>query len=297
VISAIVLCHGILGLTDDRYSVPAAARLIYSLSLTAAILATDRSLTLRDLDLSFGLDITVGSQLAYLLTLFFVVGFIYAVNMIDGMNGVLGSYALLVTLFFATRLFTGNEIFFVTTAIALAVFLAFNLTGQVFAGDGGAYVVGAGGAMLLLHLYDQAHDTGAMPFDMIMVVVCIPVLDALRVSLMRLKAGRSAFAADRNHLHHRLMRRFGPHRALFIFVMLAGTPMAMAAMWPSLTWLALLLGVVGYAIVIGLVTAPAATTSNESRSTADQVSCGVSSPLSLGRSCSGAAPGEPPGTN
>jgi UDP-GlcNAc:undecaprenyl-phosphate GlcNAc-1-phosphate transferase len=258
VIAAIVLPHCILGLTDDRYSVPAAARLIYSLSLSAAVLATDRSLSVKDLSFSFGLSLKIGSQVGYFVTLFFVVGLIYAINMMDGLNGVLGTYGLILMVVFARWLYPGHELFFQSIVLCLAIFLAFNLAGLVFAGDGGSYAVGSSAAVMLLHVYDtKTPSAHAFPVDLLMVAAFVPVADSIRVSVARIMAGGSPFAADRNHLHHRLQQRYGALGALAVYSALVAVPIALALAMPSLTWAALLLAIVVYlAVVYGLTQEP-----------------------------------------
>jgi UDP-GlcNAc:undecaprenyl-phosphate GlcNAc-1-phosphate transferase len=262
ILAAIVLPHCILGLTDDRYSVPAAARLIYSLSLTAAVLATDRSLSIRDLHFSFDVSLRINSQLAYFLSLLFVIGFIYAVNMIDGMNGILGVYGLILTVVFAASLYPGNIAYFLAVAVGLSVFMAFNMSGLLFAGDGGSYGLGSCAAVMFLLVYTTAPSFRPFPIEMLAVSVFVPVADSIRVSLSRINRGVSPFSADRNHLHHRLQHRYGPHGALAVFAAMVGVPIAFALAVPSLTWAALILAVAIYlAVVYGVARGPAAAAS------------------------------------
>jgi UDP-GlcNAc:undecaprenyl-phosphate GlcNAc-1-phosphate transferase len=262
ILAAIVLPHCILGLTDDRYSVPAAARLIYSLSLTAAVLATDRSLSIRDLHFSFGVSMRINSQLAYFLSLLFVIGFIYAVNMIDGMNGILGVYGLILTVVFAASLYPGNTGYFLAVAVGLSIFMAFNMAGQLFAGDGGSYGLGSCAAVMFLLVYTNAPESRPFPIEMIGVSVFVPVVDSIRVSLARINRGVSPFSADRNHLHHLLEHRFGAIGALIVFGGMVAIPIAIALALPPYTWAALALAAVIYVTVVyGMARGPTATAS------------------------------------
>lgn len=257
VIASIIIPHCILGLTDDRYSVPAAARLIYSLSLSAAVLVTDRSLSMRDVYFSFGVSIRLSSQFGYFVTLLFVVGLTYAVNMIDGVNGILGTYGLILTAVLARWLYPGQEFVFVSIILVLSIFLGFNLAGALFAGDGGSYAVGACAAIMLLNVYEPASARHPFPIDLIVVAVFVPVVDAVRVSVSRLLSGRSPFSADRNHLHHRLQRRFGNSGALAMFTVVVGGPTAVALAMPSITWVALIIVIVAYlGVTFGLTDDP-----------------------------------------
>jgi UDP-GlcNAc:undecaprenyl-phosphate GlcNAc-1-phosphate transferase len=250
IVGSIVIAHGVLGLTDDKYSVPAAARLIYSFSLTAAVLMTDRALVVRDIYFSFGLSFGLNAEIEYFLTVLFIVGFVYAVNMIDGLNGLLATYGLIVTAFVWQWLYGGNEIYLLSVLAVLVIFLVLNLGGRVFAGDGGSYIVGAAAAVMLLDLYDRLGPARAFPLDLMGVVIFVPVADAVRVSIGRLSRGASAFVSDRNHLHHLLCDRFGPIGALVAWSSLVAVPVIIAVRQPQLAYIALAIEAAAYGFVV-----------------------------------------------
>ena len=53
---------------------------------------------------------------------------------------------------------------------------------------------------------------------MLLAVLCYPLLDTLRVFLIRISQGRSPFSADRNHIHHRLLRIGFSHKQATIYI-------------------------------------------------------------------------------
>ena len=75
-------------------------------------------------------------------------------------------------------------------------------------------------------------------------ILAIPLLDFAMAILRRIKAGRSPFTADREHLHHRIMR-FGltQQRAtivLYLWTSMFALPTVLAAFIPL--WIAILSG-------------------------------------------------------
>jgi UDP-GlcNAc:undecaprenyl-phosphate GlcNAc-1-phosphate transferase len=80
----------------------------------------------------------------------------------------------------------------------------------------------------------------------------VPVADTLRVMGTRLMHDRSPMTGDKNHLHHRLKRRWDPTQSLLIYLGLAGVPSLAAAVWPMTTELMLSLVVAGYSGVLWL---------------------------------------------
>jgi UDP-GlcNAc:undecaprenyl-phosphate GlcNAc-1-phosphate transferase len=73
-------------------------------------------------------------------------------------------------------------------------------------------------------------------------VLFIPLLDLLMAIFRRLAAGRSPFASDREHLHHRLLNMGNSHRRtafiLYLWTATAAVPTVLAAFWPF--WVATL---------------------------------------------------------
>lgn len=159
-------------------------------------------------------------ELPYLASVLFT-GFVIllvvnAYNLIDGIDGLAGSIALIANVVFGGFfLMNGNPSSAVQAFVlagALLGFLRFNLSGaqRIFMGDSGSLFVGfllAYQAVLLLNS-NQASPGGALFTNAPVFVLCLlslPLLDTLRVFILRVLSGKSPFTADRNHIHHRLL--------------------------------------------------------------------------------------------
>lgn len=149
------------------------------------------------------------------LTFFFLVGVTNAVNLSDGLDGLAGGMVLLcfsgIALLAAA---SGNA---PVTGLALIEagailgFLRFNThPARVFMGDSGSQVLGftAGVLAILATQNEITAVSGALP----LLLLGVPILDTVTVMLKRLRAGRSPFSADRNHLHHKLLEVGFAHR-------------------------------------------------------------------------------------
>jgi UDP-GlcNAc:undecaprenyl-phosphate/decaprenyl-phosphate GlcNAc-1-phosphate transferase len=139
-------------------------------------------------------------------------------NLIDGLDGLAGSIGLISLTFLGTW-FYGTEniqlalISFSFTGSILA-FLIFNWQpSRIFMGDTGALTIG----LLLSYLIIQFINLNyALPPDhflkfeaSVSTAVCvliIPVFDTLRVIILRLRKFQSPLRADKNHLHHQLLK-------------------------------------------------------------------------------------------
>ena len=154
------------------------------------------------------------SELGYFITLFAVVGLINAFNMMDGIDGLAATQAILSIVLTFTSMFIlkvtfSNDIFIIFLLGALFGFLIANLNllpnTKVFLGDAGSMMLGFFIAWMLIS-YTQTPNKHSLPPSLALWVVYVPVADTLALSVRRILLGRSPFRPDRKHLHHICMR-------------------------------------------------------------------------------------------
>ena len=240
---ALVLFHFLMGVVDDRRGLPASWRLILSIAACALALAVDDTLVVHTIRLGLGGTLELPAVAAFIATTLGLVFFIFSVNLMDGRNGILGVNALwwLVLLEVATGALPIWT--FAALVGTLLLFLRFNLRGLLFAGDAGAYVVGAGIAVLALALY--ADHRSSLGLDQMAVLFLLPVLDAGRVLIRRLCLHLMPFGADDSHLHHVLWRRAGDRRAARLYCIAIVAPSSFAVLLPQAAPM-ILAGAVGF---------------------------------------------------
>lgn len=136
--------------------------------------------------------------LGWALVTVFAVGFINALNMADGANGLVPGIAVAsFGVFFVEygRPMDGALLF------AFTIFLIFNvISGWYFLGDAGSY--GLGAILLGYGLLGVAE--GQFSAGFMAALFCYPCIDFLVSVIRRRRAGRSPFSADNGHLHNRL---------------------------------------------------------------------------------------------
>jgi UDP-GlcNAc:undecaprenyl-phosphate/decaprenyl-phosphate GlcNAc-1-phosphate transferase len=139
-----------------------------------------------------------------LFTLLVLGGAVNSLNIIDGFNGLLGGYSVLVSLSIAYVAYTlGDEMVFQLSLISTASilgFLVFNFPfGKIFIGDGGAYFLGFMLAIIGLMLVDR-HEELSNWF--VLLIFIYPMYELL-YSIYRRKIIHKVDASqpDANHLH------------------------------------------------------------------------------------------------
>ena len=147
----------------------------------------------------WGIDWLLGFWwVALLVTLFFSVGFINAVNTVDGANGLVsGIFAITCFIFLSET----NNIALQSCFYGTSLFLIFNvISGRLFLGDAGSY--GIGSAMLLSGL--AALDAGIVSLPFLAALYFYPCADFSVSLLRRWRSGASLTAPDNDHLHNRI---------------------------------------------------------------------------------------------
>ena len=176
----------------------------------------------------------------FVLTVFLMTLVMNAVNFVDGLDGLVAGVAIIVnSLFFIytrilhdqvgglTSISLASLIAIVVVAVC-AGFLPFNWhRAKMFMGDAGALLVGLLMATSTVSVTGQLNPAALdlklvlaayIPIILPIAVLALPLADFSLAVFRRLRAGKSPFAADRLHLHHRLLDMgHSPRQAVFIF--------------------------------------------------------------------------------
>lgn len=239
----------LLGWYDDRDHVPPGARLVISASLCGALVLLQPNLILTEIEFAPNLVLKLG-VIAVPLTILCLVGLQNSINMADGMNGLLIGLAAFWTGCLMLYAPDHLQLYLRFMLLGLVILLPYNLRDSLFLGDAGSYSIGATIGLLMIYCYNEGD--GRLPMLTVVLWLFVPVADCLRVMFTRLLSERSPLTADKNHLHHRLKRRWDPTQSLVIYLALVGVPSLAAAVWLPLTELMLTLMVAGYSGLLWL---------------------------------------------
>ena len=155
-------------------------------------------------------------------TVFCVVGIMNAFNMIDGINGLCSGCAMLALLligFYSGLIYDSMLVLAIGSVIG---FLLFNLKlfGKkrgVFLGDSGSNLIGFWVSWSAIYT-SQSELYYVEPITMIW-FVAIPFLDCIGLIFSRIKKGLSWTSPGRDHIHHKLMKKFSPEGTLLIILL------------------------------------------------------------------------------
>ena len=162
------------------------------------------------------------------LTVFIIVFACNAINLIDGIDGLSSGLSFIALSGFLVC-FMRDGLFSYSMLIAglmgvLAAFAYFNIWGKperktkIFMGDSGSLTLGFILGFLFVK-YVMVNPQSTIFHDdalsIAFTLVIVPMFDVVRVSLARMSHHRHIFEADKNHIHHKLMRAgLTQHQAL-----------------------------------------------------------------------------------
>ncbi len=215
------------GFFDDLMNIPAAKKMLFQLAAGAIIYFGGFRLDLFPGFESFG---KIPDVFSFPLTLFAVIMFTNAYNFIDGADGLACSIGLIISASLGMVFLILGRIDFATISFcltgALLGFLFFNFQpAKIFMGDTGSLVVG----FLLIVLALEAIQSTAITSDvainpsLIYAILFVPAFDLVRVFVIRVMNGDSPLDADRNHLHHLVMKNGFGHGSTTILICLYTT--------------------------------------------------------------------------
>ncbi|GAB3954837.1 MraY family glycosyltransferase [Streptomyces sparsus] len=235
----------LLGVLDDKWGVDALVKL--GGQMIAAGVMVWQGLTILWLPVPSVGNVAVTPVQGTLLTVALVVVTINAVNFVDGLDGLAAGMVCLAAIAFfmyAYRMWFGHGVegaapatLFAAILIGMCLgFLPHNMhPARIFMGDSGSMLIGlvlAAGAVSITGQVDPDRITDAegsirsgvysmvpvyMPLLLPLTILAVPLADLVLAIVRRTWNGQSPFAADRGHLHHRLLEIGHSHsRAVLI---------------------------------------------------------------------------------
>jgi UDP-GlcNAc:undecaprenyl-phosphate/decaprenyl-phosphate GlcNAc-1-phosphate transferase len=219
----------VLGMIDDRKPVHAAYKLL--LQIIAALVAINYGVQITGLRLPFVEFFQFPILLSQALTIFWIIGFMNAINLADGLDGLAaGLAAIAAGTFFAVCIIQGRtETVFISKQLKVAGILSAALAGgclgflpfnfspaRVFMGDGGA--LGIGFLLGTITVVGTLKTAAVLALVIPVVVVGLPVLDVSLAMVRRYKKKTRIMEPDREHLHHRLLARGWTPREVVLLV-------------------------------------------------------------------------------
>lgn len=241
----------LVGVIDDLLELSAVVKLVGQLLAAGIMSGLGLTWTLLFIPLGDGTTVLLDQIQGTLLTTFFTVLLVNAMNFVDGLDGLAAGLGLIagaaILVFSLTVLHDqGGAVSAYPPAIIAAAlvgicagFLPHNFEpSRIFMGDSGSMLIGlllaaastSASGKINMSLYGTVDMVAlASPFIVVAAAVFIPVLDLVWAVIRRLSQGRSPFSADKAHIHHRLLSLGHTHRRTVLVLYLWVSAVAFGA--------------------------------------------------------------------
>lgn len=211
----------IVGLIDDIFTLRGRQKLLFQLMIVVAVVGSG---TLVQKIGFFGSEINLGN-FAYPLTVLWLLAAINALNLIDGADGMASTAGAIISGGLAVLCVLSASPLGAVVAAALAGallgFLVYNRPpATIYLGDAGSMVVGL--FVGVISIWSSVKGSTLLSVAPL-VVLTVPLFDSLIAILRRVLTGRSIYASDRGHLHHRLLDWFSHSTMLIVVAILCAT--------------------------------------------------------------------------
>lgn len=232
--SLIILLY--VGVMDDIMVMRAYKKLIAQI-LVSVVLVMGSDVRIRSLFGIFG----VYELNYYVSVIFTVVTFIIlinAFNLIDGIDGLAGGYSLLCSALFGISYYRLGEFNYPLVILSVCIigsvlaFLYYNLSHfrstKIFMGDTGSMLLGfllAFTAVCFIDIFIDKKIPNMPRYHLksapaiAVAILILPIVDTLNVIIIRFINKKSPFEADKNHIHHKLIRMNLTHRRSSFYIM------------------------------------------------------------------------------
>ena len=251
---------------DDWKDIPPIVKLLGQ--IIAALIVTYSGIRIDKIVLTHLNTIISNETLSIIITVIWIVGITNAINLIDGLDG-LSSGICLISCLSLIIIFTLNSspvisvILITALAGSIAGFLPFNFNpAKTFIGDTGSNFLGF--ALSIISIIGIAKTYTAIVLIAPLIIFALPLFDTALAILRRIiktKSIKGVFKADREHMHHKLMKKgYTQKQAVFMLYGISATfgmfaiILLESGLWKALSFALMIVAIVaiGYKDILKL---------------------------------------------
>lgn len=231
--SLIILLY--VGIMDDIVVMRAYKKLVAQV-VVSVLIVVGSDVRIRNLFGIFGVY-EVHYWISVFVTVITFIILINAFNLIDGIDGLAGGYSLICSALFGISYYRLGEynyplvILSVVLIGSVLAFLYYNMSNyratKIFMGDTGSMLLGFLLAFTCICFIDIFIDKKLFSVPryhlesapvIAVAILILPIVDTLNVIIVRLWNKKSPFEADKNHIHHKLLKLDLTHRRSSFYI-------------------------------------------------------------------------------
>ncbi len=160
----------------------------------------------------------------YLVLILFIVGTINSINFLDGLDGLASGFSILVFSVLLVLAISKEDVFLILLNVSLLGstlgFLRFNaFPAKIFLGNTGSVVLGFF-LIVTSILTSINYNVTALDLTFPIILLGVPIIDTLKVFVVRIVKKRDPFSGDTSHQHHIIKKSLINHEATVFLIQL-----------------------------------------------------------------------------
>lgn len=208
----------IVGILDDIFFINAYAKLlIICLIFAIPVFLSDQFLIQTIYFASFNKLIHF-NKFSFFITILCLALLINAFNLSDGINGLATGLAIIWLIYLLIISNAKLAYLLLPLLILLIIIFYYIYAGKFFLGDNGSLLLASLIGLLTINIYNtNLENKNLIPVENIFIIFMLPGIDMLRLFIFRIYKKEDPFFPDRDHLHHKLNKKYNLKKSLFIY--------------------------------------------------------------------------------
>ena len=214
----------VLGFIDDKFDLNSYYKILLVIVISLLMIYVDESFLIYKISFEITNNEFYFGLLKIPVTILCILLLYIAINMSDGINCLLISFASLTLLLINTLVFRHSlEFIDITLLSSLITLLYFNYKNKVFLGNAGANLIAA------YFIYSLINGNYYRSADVFLVISPFLILgiDMVRLIFLRLLKRTNPFNRDLNHLHHIMYRKFNIKITIVTYLIISFMPLTL----------------------------------------------------------------------
>jgi len=214
----------VLGFIDDKFDLNSYYKILLVIVISLLMIFVDESFLIYKISFEITNNEFYFGLLKIPVTILCILLLYIAINMSDGINCLLISFASLTLILINTLVFRHSlEFIDITLLSSLITLLYFNYKNKVFLGNAGANLIAA------YFIYSLINGNYYRSVDVFLVISPFLILgiDMVRLIFLRLLKRTNPFNRDLNHFHHILYRKFNIKITIATYLIISFMPLTL----------------------------------------------------------------------
>ncbi len=247
IFNSYLLFFFLIGIFDDKFNLNAYIRITFVLLISIFFILSQNDFIIEKIYFEILSSEFYFGKAKIFITLLCILLLYVAMNMADGINGLIIFLSILSILVLKLIISSNNlNILDISTILTLLILSYFNFTNKLFLGNSGTTFLAS---YLIFSTIDVNYYSQINVFSVISIFLIIGI-DMVRLIFSRISSKRNPFMRDQNHFHYILLRKFDLFKTNLIYLALSFMPIIISSILGISVLYFIFISVVLYFLII-----------------------------------------------